>query len=595
MAEPINARQGEAVDGIDELADQIFANDCTLVQALGVRRGEVANKKGGMAFGVFAGGRRLRALRRLVDRGVIDESHVVDVVVHDCSVERALEMSVIENDPKFRLPHHPLDQCDVFKKMIDGDASIEAVANYFVVKPWYVRQRLALCTLSNGIKAAWRAEEIDNKTAEAFTLTSSHKVQNDLFNRLKKANGSAGIHEHSVRQALAKNQSLASLLAFVGVDAYVARGGHIITDLFKSAEGGAMPEDADLVRVMASEKIDAKRKELAEQGWQFVGTLEELGQGAQWWKRQKTKLDFGDDQKTYDDVCKKLPKAGHYTDERQELEEQKVALEEAARARSYTEKDRAKSGVLIEFDMHAGRLDLSYGLLKPSDEKPRSAASKASGSGAATAAPKKDPEELTQALSMDLGAVVTTAVADVLGQDHQLALCVLVAGLLTVDYESPSKINHHGKGALGREGKGSFETNLKAMIAKKPGERLAILAALAGASLDATIDRKETQALLNACQPQQLDKAMRKAFDADRYFAGVNKTLNLKAIREAVGADAAKAVEAKGKADIVEAAVEQVPVTGWLPPELRAAHYPGPGGKAKTAAKAAKSGRKTRK
>ena len=55
-----------------------------------------------------------------------------------------------------------------------------------------------------------------------------------------------------------------------------------------------------------------------------------------------------------------------------------------------------------------------------------------------------------------------------------------------------------------------------------------------------------------------LNAALRGAFDARDYFAGVNKTLCLTAIEEACGPDLARQQSKNGKPDIVAFAIEKL-------------------------------------
>ena len=60
------------------------------------------------------------------------------------------------------------------------------------------------------------------------------------------------------------------------------------------------------------------------------------------------------------------------------------------------------------------------------------------------------------------------------------------------------------------------------------------------------------------------------------YFNSVPKSLCLIAIKEALGADAARKQDKNPKGDIATFAIANVPATGWLPEQLRAKGYDGP-------------------
>ena len=93
--------------------------------------------------------------------------------------------------------------------------------------------------------------------------------------------------------------------------------------------------------------------------------------------------------------------------------------------------------------------------------------------------------------------------------------------------------------------------------------------------------QKSPARLLREIYPVEslMNAALRAAFDPKDYFAGVSKGLALAAITEAVNADEARKASNKKTGDIAKIALANVPTTGWLPKELRTAHYDGPAGK----------------
>jgi ParB family chromosome partitioning protein len=125
-----------------------------------------------------------------------------------------------------------------------------------------------------------------------------------------------------------------------------------------------------------------------------------------------------------------------------------------------------------------------------------------------------------------------------------------------------------------------------AMIRKlTPQQRMEMVAQFAAAALDfqnMPLDQDKDdkfhgpRAICNAIDAKALNAALRGAFDAKDYFAGVSKALCVKAIEEAKGADLARQQSKNPKGDIAKFAIANVPTTGWLPPQLRAKGYDGP-------------------
>jgi ParB/RepB/Spo0J family partition protein len=87
---------------------------------------------------------------------------------------------------------------------------------------------------------------------------------------------------------------------------------------------------------------------------------------------------------------------------------------------------------------------------------------------------------------------------------------------------------------------------------------------------------RQSIALREAITPKVLNAALRKRFDAKDYVESAPKAYVLRAIREAKGEAAAKEIAGKKRGEINAAALVHVIKTGWLPAELRTAHYDGP-------------------
>jgi ParB family chromosome partitioning protein len=75
----------------------------------------------------------------------------------------------------------------------------------------------------------------------------------------------------------------------------------------------------------------------------------------------------------------------------------------------------------------------------------------------------------------------------------------------------------------------------------------------------------------------RLTTALQATFDAADYFGGASKHFVVQAIREALNDDEARKADKMKKAELTAFALANVPQTGWLPPELRAPTYTGPG------------------
>jgi ParB family chromosome partitioning protein len=119
---------------------------------------------------------------------------------------------------------------------------------------------------------------------------------------------------------------------------------------------------------------------------------------------------------------------------------------------------------------------------------------------------------------------------------------------------------------------------------KSDEELLEVAGEIAAAALDITSQNphslpfKEGNGVLAA----ELDAsntyvALRARMDYEDYFKSAPKVFTLKAIIEALDEDEARKAASLKKPELVAFALANVPPTGWLPVELRTAHYSGPG------------------
>jgi ParB family chromosome partitioning protein len=98
----------------------------------------------GGSYEVVAGGRRLAALKLLAKQKQIAADYPVPCRALDG--EDAAEISLAENE--MRLPMHPADQFDAFKKLADDGKGPEEIAARFGTTPKIVMQRLKLAVVS---------------------------------------------------------------------------------------------------------------------------------------------------------------------------------------------------------------------------------------------------------------------------------------------------------------------------------------------------------------------------------------------------------------------------------------------------------------
>ena len=219
-------------------------------------------------FTVKAGGRRLRALQTLIERGKLPADHEVTVLVANDD-ELTGEVSLAENF--HRLPMNPADECTAFKLFIDKGASAEDVAKRFGATTRFVEQRVRLAELAPAIFEALAANEISLGVAQAYAVTADTDRQARVFEQMKHAY--YGNQPDNIRRAILNGTVKANdaKARFVGRDAYVAAGGRIEGDLFASESGDENWIDVEILEELAAKRLEAAAVELAqEQGLAFV-------------------------------------------------------------------------------------------------------------------------------------------------------------------------------------------------------------------------------------------------------------------------------------------------------------------------------------
>lgn len=584
--EAINARVVGRNDDIPSLAANLHARG--QIENLIVKR----NADGG--YSVSNGNRRLAAFHMIYGE---DSEQLINCTVRDVDAGGAFEDSL--TTAVTAKPLHPVDQYDAFARLSDGGKEDHEIAQQYGKTEKEVRQVLALGRLSPKIRDAWRNSDIKAETAQAFTLAATHKAQDKLFDKLAKQNN---LQPHAVRRELgATDREVGQLFPFVGAEAYRAAGGTVTEDLFGDAH---IVSDSALLKQLAADKLSAECDRLKSEGWAWAKQLADLPSGARYWKKAEPKaLQFegdeearlgqlhsdlkvvdakwqsSDDEEDYDYET--------YHDDRDRILAEIEAVRDPILARSFTDRQKASGGCIVDID--GGRLSIVYGVREPEEVKASTGSS--DGGGKKAAKKKEVPEdvtdaELSNALVHRLSIQLTTGTATALMQDQELALCVLLAGVAA----------HHGDGVTisvsglgGRTldlfGTRKFADALAIARKLKHEDRMTLLAEVAAATLDfqnKPLDEKPSdrmhgpRSICDAIAPEVLNPALRGAFDARDYFGSLPKPLALVAITEALGPEAAKTLGSKPKGDIVDFAVANVPATGWLPPQLRAAGYDGP-------------------
>lgn len=216
---PLNPRKHFDEGKLTELAESIHHQG--LMQNLVVR----PNTGPGGGYEVVAGGRRLRALQLLAERGRITDQYLVPVRIRqDLTDLQALMLAVAENQD--RADVSPIEEADAYAQMVDLGATVHDIALRYGRTERHVQQRLTLARdLGDDGRALLEAGTIGLGQAQVIAQTAGP---------LRKHVVKAAEHGDSVTTLhnLIKKQSV--LVEHAKFDV-AASGLEVIEDLYGSA------------------------------------------------------------------------------------------------------------------------------------------------------------------------------------------------------------------------------------------------------------------------------------------------------------------------------------------------------------------------
>lgn len=593
---PANPRKGGHEVSLPELAQSI--HDQGVLQPLRIFTDMHAEEG---KYWVHVGERRLLAAElNIANRA--DARHTVPVLIIDgITPQEAFQESLTEQ--LNRLPLHPIDQYEAFAELERGGMDDAAIAAHYGIAKQMVRQRKALGALSPKVREAWRGGAIDEKCAQEFTRLASHKEQDKLFDRQRKSHG---LNAGSIRAVLVPDQGEgARLVNFVGLDAYRERGGEIREDLFNGIHGVS---DIALVSTMAKEKLEAEALRLTSmEGWSWATPASDMPAAWHSYPRSEPKAQLTPaERKRLGELADILNDEEGDFDQHQAAEAESSQIEEAARFRAFTDRQKKKSGCVLSIDQQ-GKLAIEAGVIlpetAPEEERPAQGKTPAAARVAVQAEPEEEPTpKLSNSQASDLAVTLTESMALVVEGNFNLAMSVALAAFAINSDGLPARLYHRGMGSDAlRLTNQDFEKSLAGFLKMKPQQREALFAKVIAASLKLDSHTAEFHAMkdsavaafVNAVDPKVAQAAILKRFDPEAYFERAPKAFALAAIKDVLGDKGQQFSETDPKGEIVAYALSNVPPAQWLPVELRPAGYTGPGAKkpaTKAKAKAKKKG-----
>ncbi|MDF3626075.1 MULTISPECIES: ParB/RepB/Spo0J family partition protein [Acetobacteraceae] len=368
-----NVRRVKSGLSIEELARDIERRG--LLQSLNVRPmldGEGAETG---TYEVPAGGRRFRALELLVKQKKLAKTAPVPCVVREAgSAILAEEDSLAENVQRLAL--HPLDQFRAFRDMLEKGMSEEEIAAAFFVAPAVVKQRLRLMTVSDRLLEIYEQDGMRLEQLMAFSISDDHVRQEQVWEIVSQSHNR---EPYVIRRMLTEKTVRASdaRARFVGLDAYVTAGGHIMRDLFEADDGGWLQDPAILDRLVM-EKLHAAAEDIRAEGWKWVETALSLpwGHTRQFAEIDGTEVSLSDEEAARLEVLRaeqetieaEYAQADEYPDEVDArlggIEQAILVLEE--RPLAFDPADMARAGAFVSLASD-GTLQVERGFVLPED------------------------------------------------------------------------------------------------------------------------------------------------------------------------------------------------------------------------------------
>jgi ParB family chromosome partitioning protein len=551
----INARVTGRDDGIAELAANIHV------------RGQIENlvvkRVAGIAdelYSVSNGNRRLAALHMIFGN---DSAEPIRCTLRDVDEDGAFEDSLTTAVTARQL--HPVDQYEAFARLRDkAGSTIEEIARRYGMSEREVEQALALGHLSPRIRDAWRKGELKTEVAKVFTLAPDHKTQDEVLSALTgEHDGDAcDIETYEIKEALKiGNDDSGRLVEFVGIDAYVARGGKVTRDFFGTDHKVSDPK---LAKAMAAERLKAECDKLKKAGWSFALSDESVRNTRHTYAKLKAESSATEAEAVQLDELDAIFNPGHEVRhghfrsdsffELSGVQQQAYLayreLDRAIKLRAYTPKMMEKAGCFIGIN-DDGFLDIEYGYVKPEEKKAaakieqqekRETAKAAATVARAVGKPAPESSVLSNALKQRLEAQLIAATRDAIAADPLLSTSPLAEVLA--------------------------KTICAQIVPDRPF------------SMPDAV-RTKLPSIRQALAPEIFKAAMAKRFEAENYFSSAPKAFVVRAIAEAINPDEArKASSGKTQPEIWKFALANLGKTGWLPKELRTVHYNGPGSEA---------------
>jgi len=365
----MNVRTIATDDYLDELGEDILRRGQLYPLLIEKELDDNGDKTGRCC--VIAGGRRDRALMRLLEKGRIGDDFAVKCEIPDATTGiLAEDHSLAENVQRVNL--HPVDQFRAFTTLMEKGMSEADIAAACFVSPLIVRQRIKLARVAPELLEDYVAKDMTLEQLEAFAISDDHERQRHVWASVKHL--PYGQQPFQIKRHLMETSVRATdrRVRFVGVDTYTAAGGLVTRDLFGD-EDDVYLEDVTLLEKLFMEKLESKAEEIRATGWKWVKPLES-SQNTERYDYEHyrgTVPELSDDQKAEIEALQAESDAlvnnfDNMDDDAASKAEDRydeiTALIEAIQKQVYTDEDKCRCGVFLYVN-NGGDLVIEEGLV----------------------------------------------------------------------------------------------------------------------------------------------------------------------------------------------------------------------------------------
>ncbi|MFT8803405.1 MAG: chromosome partitioning protein ParB, partial [Gluconobacter cerinus] len=270
----------------------------------------------------------------------------------------------------------PLDQFRAFRDMLEKGMSEDEIAAAFFVVPTVVKQRLRLMSVSDKLLEIYEQDGMKLEQLMAFSISDDHARQEQIWEIVSQSHNR---EPYLIRRMLTEKTVRASdrRVRFVGLEAYLAAGGHIMRDLFEADDGGWL-DNPTLLDRLVMEKLASAAEDIRAEGWKWVETALSFpwGHTRDFMEIEGTPVVLSDEEAArltalhseQETIEAEYAQADEFPEDVDirlgEIEQAIEALEE--RPVSFDPVDMARAGVFVSLDTD-GTLQVERGFVRPED------------------------------------------------------------------------------------------------------------------------------------------------------------------------------------------------------------------------------------